>query len=276
LAHRDYSSAARGAQVQVEMHPDRVVIRNPGGLFGPVTLDSLGEPGVSSSRNATLFRLLQDTPLPDGGPVCENLGSGIPVMVRELRAIGLPPPRFADSPVRFEVTFLNHTLLDPEALAWVGRVAPEGLSISQTEALVELRRGAWFTNRDYRNRFLLDSQDARTELTDLVRRGLVITEGARRWTRYGINPATLSPASEVRLTNAKRATLQALADGALGRAELEERLAVSGRAVLLRLDALLDANPPLVTREGKTRSPNTDYGLTEAGRAALQAIDQDT
>jgi hypothetical protein len=27
--------------------------KNPGGLFGPVTVDSLGEEGISSARNAT-------------------------------------------------------------------------------------------------------------------------------------------------------------------------------------------------------------------------------
>jgi hypothetical protein len=31
------------------MYPDRLVIKNPGGLFGPVTIDSLGEQGISSA-----------------------------------------------------------------------------------------------------------------------------------------------------------------------------------------------------------------------------------
>jgi len=53
LVHRDLSSSARGTQIQVEMYPDRLVIKNPGGLFGPVTIDSLGEEGISSARNAT-------------------------------------------------------------------------------------------------------------------------------------------------------------------------------------------------------------------------------
>lgn len=42
IVHRDLSPTSRGAQVQVEMFPDRLVVRNPGGLFGPVTLDNLG------------------------------------------------------------------------------------------------------------------------------------------------------------------------------------------------------------------------------------------
>ena len=43
LVHRDLSSGARGTQVQIEMYPDRLVIRNPGGLFGPVTVDNLAK-----------------------------------------------------------------------------------------------------------------------------------------------------------------------------------------------------------------------------------------
>jgi ATP-dependent DNA helicase RecG len=48
LMHRDYGPLARGTQVQVEMYPDRLLIRNPGGLFGAVSEDELGTEGVSS------------------------------------------------------------------------------------------------------------------------------------------------------------------------------------------------------------------------------------
>jgi ATP-dependent DNA helicase RecG len=73
LVHRDLSGSARGTQIQVEMYPDRLVIRNPGGLFGPVTIDSLGEEGISSARNATLIKLLEDVPLPgETRTVCEK------------------------------------------------------------------------------------------------------------------------------------------------------------------------------------------------------------
>ncbi len=60
LAHRDYSPLARGTQIQVEPYVDRLVVRNPGGLFGTVTPDNLGQEGVSSSRNGYLIPLLAD------------------------------------------------------------------------------------------------------------------------------------------------------------------------------------------------------------------------
>jgi ATP-dependent DNA helicase RecG len=52
LMHRDYSPQARGTQVQLELFPDRLTVTSPGSLFGNVRLETLGESGTSSSRNA--------------------------------------------------------------------------------------------------------------------------------------------------------------------------------------------------------------------------------
>lgn len=109
LVHRDLSSGARGTQIQVEMYPDRLVIRNPGGLFGLVTIDNLGEEGISSARNATLIKILEDIPLPgETRTVCENRGSDIrskPAIGPDRPATGTdipcrPPSRPAHRPWR--------------------------------------------------------------------------------------------------------------------------------------------------------------------------------
>ncbi len=106
LAHRDLSAAARGSPVQVHLFPDRLTIINPGGLFGPVSVDRLGEEGISSTRNQVLMKLLEDTTTPDDGRlVCENRGSGISAMLAALRRAGLSTPRFVDRVATFEVTF---------------------------------------------------------------------------------------------------------------------------------------------------------------------------
>src|SRR5205814_2130374 len=54
LVHRDLSNASRGTPVQVNVFRDRLVVHNPGGLYGSVTVDSLGQ-GISSSRNTRLL-----------------------------------------------------------------------------------------------------------------------------------------------------------------------------------------------------------------------------
>src|SRR5690606_36143137 len=120
LAHRDYSSAAMGTQVQIEMYPDRLVIRNPGGLFGPVSVDMLGEEAISSTRTAALPRLLEEVAAPAQPPaVGENRGSGIRSTLDALRAAGMSPPRLDDRISSFTVTSPNRSLLSEEAAAWL-------------------------------------------------------------------------------------------------------------------------------------------------------------
>lgn len=64
LVHRDYSASAEGAPVQIEHFPDRVVVRNPGGLAGPMHVEDLADTEVSATRNPALLRVLEDLVLP--------------------------------------------------------------------------------------------------------------------------------------------------------------------------------------------------------------------
>jgi ATP-dependent DNA helicase RecG len=106
LMHRDYSPGARGTQVQVEMFPDRLLVRNPGGLFGPVSEGELGTEGVSSSRNPVLSALLQEVQLPDSDRViCENRGTGIPTMLEQLRHSGTASVKFSNAISHFTTVF---------------------------------------------------------------------------------------------------------------------------------------------------------------------------
>lgn len=106
IMHRDYSPPSRGAQVQVEMYPSRLVVRNPGGLFGPVAEGELGTEGITSSRNPVLSALLQEVQLPDSDRViCENRGTGIPTMLEQLRRSGTASVKFSNAISRFTVTF---------------------------------------------------------------------------------------------------------------------------------------------------------------------------
>jgi ATP-dependent DNA helicase RecG len=106
LMHRDYGPLARGTQVQIEMYPDRLLIRNPGGLFGAVSESELGTERVSSSRNSVLSALLQEVNLPDTDHVvCENRGTGIPTMLEQLRRSGNASVEFSNAISHFTVIF---------------------------------------------------------------------------------------------------------------------------------------------------------------------------
>ena len=85
LMHRDYSPESRGSQVRVNMFADRLEVLNPGGLYGDVTIDSLGVSGASSARNQFLSNILETTPFPDGGYVVENRGTGYQEIEERLR-----------------------------------------------------------------------------------------------------------------------------------------------------------------------------------------------
>jgi ATP-dependent DNA helicase RecG len=107
LMHRDYSPMGRGAQVQVNMYADRLEVLSPGGLYGAVTVDTLGEAGVSSTRNAALAALMETTPYADGGFVAENRGTGFQLIQAELEANGMRPPVVVDKPSMFSITLFR-------------------------------------------------------------------------------------------------------------------------------------------------------------------------
>jgi ATP-dependent DNA helicase RecG len=185
LVHRDLSALARGTPVQVQLFPDRLTIVNPGGLHGPVSLERLGEAGVSSSRNATMMRILEDTPIPGAGHlVCENRGSGIGAMLAALREAGMSPPDFVDGVATFSVTFPNHTLFDRETLEWLAGIGADELSDNQRVGLALLRNGQSLSNEIYRKFNNVDSRVATRELRELVQRGLIRSISSGRWTTY--------------------------------------------------------------------------------------------
>ena len=104
LMHRDYSPESRGSQVQVNLYVDRLEIINPGGLYGDVTIESLGTSGVSSARNQFLSNILETTPYPAGGYVVENRGTGYQEIGEQLRRALMPPARPHSSTVAFSLT----------------------------------------------------------------------------------------------------------------------------------------------------------------------------
>lgn len=189
LVHRDLSPGSRGIQVQIEMYPDRLRIMNPGGLFGAVDIDRLGEEGRSSARNSLLMKLLEEAQVPDEDrTVCENRGSGIRAMLAALRHAGMSPPRFKDTTTAFEVLLPNHTLLDDETVAWLQLLGREGLRDSQCTALALMRTGDVMDNGRYRAATgITDSRVATFELQDLVARELITQTGTRGGARYTLS-----------------------------------------------------------------------------------------
>jgi ATP-dependent DNA helicase RecG len=181
LMHRDYSPQARGTQVQIEVYPDRVAVISPGGLFGNVRLETLGQSGTSSSRNARLAALLQEAGDPvTGRPVAENRGSGVRMMIDRVREDTGIVPLFAANLDQFRVTIPRTSPVTPEFILWVARVSDASLSSAQLAALA-LARDGYDVDLALLRRLDPDSgqSQSRRELAELVEAGLLRSRKAR-------------------------------------------------------------------------------------------------
>jgi ATP-dependent DNA helicase RecG len=261
LVHRDYSEFARGMQVQVEMYPDRLVIRNPGGLYGPVDVGSLGTSTVTSSRNRALLKILEDTPFGDGYMVCENRGTGIARMLVALGEAGMEPPRFADDISSFTVEFPNHTLLDEATLSWLASLGTTPLTRAQMTALAMMRGGAVVNNSSYRaSTGVQDSRTATRELKELVDAGVIEQSGTRGAATYQLAAAYRARGAGVTQTeaftyplSANEAKILDLLEGVeLSRAEIIRQSGLTTDQVLYALKSL--RNKERVTLRGQQRS----------------------
>lgn len=180
VAHRDYCDLAKGSQVQIRMFADRLEIQSPGGLFGTVTEDNIDN--EQSTRNPALMRLLEDMHL------VENRGTGISAMIREMRQANLEPPGFTDKRSSFWVTFKNHTMMDSEAIAWLGGFSDADLNDRQRTALVLIRRHHRIVNQDYQRLSSVDGPTATRELRGLVEAKLIEQYSTRGGAYYMLVP----------------------------------------------------------------------------------------
>ena len=101
LVHRDYSVHTENVPIRIEMYRDRMEIKNSGGLYGKITIDSLGKvrPETRNAALADILELLRIT---------ENRYSGIPTIRTAFREAGLPAPVFSVLHGEFKVVFKNN------------------------------------------------------------------------------------------------------------------------------------------------------------------------
>jgi ATP-dependent DNA helicase RecG len=103
LIHRDLDDWSAGLAIEVRLRRDRLVITNPGGLYG-ITVDRLGRDPVTSARNARLVAICQHVYSAEtGARAIEALASGIPIVTGALAEAGLPPAHYIDSGIKFTV-----------------------------------------------------------------------------------------------------------------------------------------------------------------------------
>ena len=263
LIHRDYSPLSRGTAVQIKIFPDRIEIQNPGGLFGPVTEDRLGEHGMQAARNAFLIKILEDCPVPGtNGALCENRGTGILHMIQSLRKAGMEPPSFRDQRTSFRVICFNTTLFDAQTIKWFATLAGNDLSERQRYSLAFVRHRGVLGNLDYCRINDCDSRLATRELTDLVRLGLLKQEGSRRWTRYTLPPIPAPAQRKSPKGDRRKIIIDFIAAGKeVARNDIQRGLHMPAVTVLYWLRRLIHENT--IERTTSAQSRNARYRLAK-------------
>ena len=100
LVHRDYSIHTEGMPVQLIVFSDRLEVRNPGGLYGRLSIDMLGN-AQPDTRNPVLANALEVM------QVTENRYSGIPTIRREMKSANHPEPEVTAIHGEFRVCLRN-------------------------------------------------------------------------------------------------------------------------------------------------------------------------
>ncbi|MDP2796078.1 MAG: helix-turn-helix domain-containing protein [Methanoregula sp.] len=163
LIHRDYFQT--GSEIQIRVYDDRVVITNPGGLTGGMTVDELRQEGHRSlPRNTLLAQVFYYWEL------LEKWGTGTSRMITLCQNHGIPEPEFSAHPDWFSVTFAKEFFTDERLLAM-------GLSDRQVQAVRYVREHGAITNKEYRELTGMSPRAALRELTDLCTREVLVKQG---------------------------------------------------------------------------------------------------
>jgi len=265
IGHRDYAPLARGSAVQIKIFPDKVEIASPGGLFGPVTEERLGEHGLQATRNSHLMKLLEDAPVPGEERVlCENRGTGIPAMVAALIRAGMEPPEFCDMRTQFKVVCSNQAIFDKQTLAWLEQYKNLDLSDRQRFAIAYLRHKERLTNSEYCRMNDCDSRIASRELNELARDRIVLRHGTRRWTYYTIleREERLAPHKAKRKDRREDILAYLRQHQPVTRRQIQSSLDVSAQAILYWLRMLLKEKK-IKSTTLSTRDRKTKYALND-------------
>ena len=109
LIHRDYSIHTEGMPIQIIMYPDHIEIKNPGGIYGRITVDQLGkvQPDTRNPMIVTAMEVLH---------LAENRYSGIPIIRRTMNDFKLKEPVFTNKRGEFSVALYNNSIIENDLL----------------------------------------------------------------------------------------------------------------------------------------------------------------
>lgn len=181
VVHREYDQNFRGQSVSVDIFSDRVEVTSPGGLWGGKTLANLDD-GQSRCRNETLMKLLSIMPYPHGqGTYSEGQGSGINMMINEMKTRALGKPEFQARFDSFTVTLSRGGAELSQVNEWIEREYGEDLPRIERSILAVLRRDKEMDVYDLHKALGIDSYELKASLDYLEMIGILREAGFDRY-----------------------------------------------------------------------------------------------
>lgn len=280
VAHRSYAPVSVAEAVRIEIRPDRVVVRSPGGLPEGVSADDLG--GRSVPRNVLTIRTLRFF------GIAEDAGRGVRLMRDHMALNLMEPPIFEVGGSSVAVTLRLGSEAGPAERAWlaltltgepsgavrrysVGETGdlPTGLRVGDARVLLEAGRGETLTNGLVRDLLGVDVAGARAALRRLRDRGLLQQQGNGAGAHYVLAPHLTGPRSRL-VVRSRRDHLSDVAIELAGRgrvtnADLRKRTGID-RVEALRILKSLVATSRLERRGTRRGSHYVLPGSPGAGR----------
>lgn len=250
VAHRSYENGRQS--VRVEVHPDRVLVRSPGGLPEPVTLANIRE--QNAARNVNVIRVLRRFRL------AEDAGMGVDVMQDTMDAAMLEAPRFDADDDHVEVTFRLGSTVTARERAWLNEIEVRG-EIRGRDRLLLLHaaRGELLTNAGVRELLGMDSVHARAALHRLRDLGYLHQSGERGGAYYTLARELGPPAGLQLDQEGIREVITSMArEGPVTNEQIRDRTGLDRTRTLSALTALVEGG--VLTRRGERRG--TFYTLS--------------
>jgi ATP-dependent DNA helicase RecG len=168
LIHRNYM----GAPTQLRIYDNKLTLWNHGTLPEGITLDKLTKSHSSYPRNPILaeacFR----------GGYIDSWGSGIMKIVNSCKAAGLPTPALEEDGGGFIVRLFKDRFAEEE-------LQKTGLNERQIDAILFFKKKKEISGMEYAKRYNIAERTARSDLSDLVDKKILIKIGETKSVKYG-------------------------------------------------------------------------------------------
>jgi len=169
LIHRDYFNVANF--IVIKVYNDHIWFSNPGGLPEGITVEQLKKPHQSYLRNPLVAKVFYLA------GYIEQYGSGTIRMVEWMKEAGLPEPEYKEEMGGFSVYFYKDIYTEEN-------LRKMELNERQIKAVMYVKERGKITNKEYQELNAVSNKTAYLELSDIVKKGMLVIEGSGRKINY--------------------------------------------------------------------------------------------